>query len=135
MKALWYAAKVVRTPYLTPGGPDVTKLKLSVNGVPAGTPVTVTATLSDLNFNNSNGAEPTQNIASAEAFIDVPPWMPGATPIALSASDGSFNAKTEKAAATLSTTGLSKGKHLVYVRGKDAGGSTGPVTAVFLKIK
>ncbi|MFZ5550457.1 MAG: M14 family metallopeptidase [Pseudomonadota bacterium] len=135
MKALWYAAKVVRTPYLTPGGPDVTKLKLSANGVPAGTPVTVTATLSDLNFNNSNGTEPTQNIASAEAFIDVAPWMPGATPIALSASDGSFNAKTEKATATLSTTGLSKGKHLVYVRGKDANGSTGPVTAVFLKIK
>jgi carboxypeptidase T len=61
--------------------------------------------------------------------------MPGATPIALTAKDGSFNAKTEKASATLSTTGLSKGRHLVYVRGVDASGNPGPITAGFLKIK
>lgn len=134
LKALWYAAKVVRTPYQTPAGPDVTAAKLSVNNVPPGTPVTLTATVTDTRYNNSNGTEPTQNIAGAEAYIDVPPWMPGATPIALSAKDGSYNAKTEKATATLSTTGLAKGKHLVYVRGVDAAGNIGPVTATFLKI-
>jgi carboxypeptidase T len=135
LNALWYAAKVVRTPYLTPAGPDVTGVKLGSNNVPPGTPVTLAATVNDTRYNNSNGAEPTQNIASAEAFIDVPPWMPGATPIPLAAKDGSFNAKTEKVSATLSTTGLAKGKHLVYVRGVDASGNIGPVTATFLKIK
>jgi carboxypeptidase T len=135
MRALWYAAKAVRAPYQTPAGPDVTAVKFSVNNVPPGTPVTLTATVDDTRYNNSNGAEPTQNIASAEAYIDVPPWMPGATPIPLSAKDGAFNAKTEKASATLSTTGLSKGKHLVYVRGVDASGNPGPITAGFLKIK
>ena len=135
LKALWYAAKVVRTPYLTPAGPDVTKVKLSDNGVPPGTPVTVTATVDDTHYSTRNGTEPTQNIAAAEAYIDLPPWMPGATPIPLSAVDGAFNAKTEKANATLSTTGLSKGKHLVFVRGKDASGNFGPVEAVFLKLK
>lgn len=135
LPALVYMAKVLRTPYLTAGGPDVTALKLSTNGVPAGTPVTLTATVTDTRFNNSKGTEPTQNITAAEAYIDVPPWMPGATPVALSAKDGSFNSKTEVASATLSTTGLSKGKHLVYVRGKDASGNLGAVSAVFLKIK
>jgi carboxypeptidase T len=32
--ALIYAAKVARTPYLTPSGPDVTHLSLSGNSVP-----------------------------------------------------------------------------------------------------
>ena len=36
---------------------------------------------------------------------------------------------------TLSTTGMSLGKHFVWVRGVDAAGNKGPVSAVFLKIK
>jgi carboxypeptidase T len=134
LNALWYAAKVVRTPYLTPAGPDVTKVKLSVNKVPPGTPVTLTATIDDTHYSTRNGTEPTQNVAGAEAFVDLAPWMPGATPIALTASDGTFDAKTEKATVTLATGSLSKGKHLVFVRGTDAAGNKGPVTAVFLKI-
>ena len=135
MNALWYAAKVVRTPYLTPAGPDSTGLKLSANGIPAGTPTTLTATIDDTRYNNSNGSEPTQNIAGAEVFVDVPPWMPGATALSMSAADGSFNTKTEKATLTLSTTGMSKGKHLLFVRGVDASGNKGPVSAKFLKIQ
>jgi hypothetical protein len=135
LPALVYMAKVLRTPYLTPAGPDVTKLRLSTNGVPAGTPVTLTATATDTRFNNSKGTEPTQNIAGVEAYIDVPPWMPGATPLVLGPKDGAFNSKTEVASTTLSTTGLSQGKHLVFVRGKDAAGNLGAVSAVFLKIK
>jgi len=134
LNALWYAAKVVRTPYVTPAGPDVTRLRLSVNKVPPGTPVTLTATLDDTHYSTRNGTEPSQVIAGAEAFVDVPPWMPGATPIALAAADGAFDAKTEKATVTLSTGTLAKGKHLVYVRGTDAAGNKGPVTAIFLKI-
>jgi carboxypeptidase T len=135
LDALMYAARVVRTPYITPAGPDALQVKLSANGVPAGTPVTVTATIDDTRFNNSNGTEPTQNIASAEVFVDTPPWMPGATPKAMSASDGSFNSKVEGVTLSLSTTGMTQGKHFVWVRGVDASGNKGPVSAVFLKIK
>jgi hypothetical protein len=135
LKALWYAAKVVRTPYLTPAGPDVTAVKLSTNGIPAGTPVTLTAAVDDTHYSTRNGTEPTQNIAGAEAYVDLPPWMPGATPLVLGATDGAWDAKSEKASTTLSTTGLSKGKHLVFVRGRDTAGNWGPVSATFLKIK
>ena len=73
LPALLYAAKVVRTPYLTPAGPDVTSVKLSnkaaTKGVAAGTPVTLTASVTDTRFSTRKGIEPTQAIAAAEAFI------------------------------------------------------------------
>jgi carboxypeptidase T len=138
LPALIYAAKVVRTPYQTPAGPDVTALALagtaSTTGVPMGSGVTIDTTLSDARFNNTNGVEPTQAVAEVQAFIDVPPWLPGAVPIALVASDGSFNSTVEAATGTLSTAGLSLGRHTVYVRGRDAAGNWGAVSAVFLNV-
>jgi carboxypeptidase T len=134
LNALMYAAKVARTPYLTPAGPETTKLKLSNTDVPAGTPVTVTATVTDKRFSTANGKEPVLKVAGAEAFIDVPPWEAGATPLALSAADGKFNGKSEDVTGVLSTSGLAAGKHTVYVQGTAAGGQDGPVSAMFLTI-
>ena len=135
LQALIYAAKVVRTPYLTPAGPDVTGLTLNSGaGVSPGTPVTLTASVTDTRFNQSNGAEPVQAIAAAEAYIDVPPWLPGAVPLALSPADGGFNSSTEAVTGTLATGGLTVGRHLVYVRGIDASGQAGPFSAAFLDV-
>jgi carboxypeptidase T len=134
LQALFYAAKVARAPYLLPGGPDVTAPTLGANGVPAGTPVGLTANVSDVRFNNQNGTEPVQPIAGAAAYIDVPPWAPGAVAIPLAAADGSFNTATEAVAGTLPTGGLSNGRHLVWVRGWDTSGQEGPPSAVFLDI-
>ena len=131
LPALVYAAKVVRTPYITPGGPDVLAPMLSGDasgaGVPAGMPVTLTASATDTRFNNSNGAEPTQSIAAAEYTIDVPPWQPGAVAVPLQASDGSFDTSTEGLTGTVATTGLAAGPHLVYLRARDASGTWGTV--------
>lgn len=138
LPALIYSAKVVRAPYQIPGGADVTTLSLSNDasgaGVAAGTPVTLTASATHTRFNQSNGTEPVRNVTAAQAFIDVPPWSAGATPITLAASDGSFNATTEAVSGTLNTTGLSLGKHMVFVRAQAASGQWGPVTAQFLNI-
>ena len=139
LAALKYAAKVVRAPYITPAGPDVTSLSLagtaSTAGVIAGTNVTLSGTVSDARFNNSNGTEATQTIAAAEYYVDVPHWSPGAVANALAASDGSFGSVTENITGTISTTGLSVGKHIVYVRSKDQSGAWGSVSAVFLVIR
>lgn len=134
LPALVYAAKVVRAPYVTPSGPDVTSVNLSSAGVPAGTDVTITASASDLRFSTRNGTEATQNITNVEYYIDQAPWETGAVAYPLSATDGSFNEKTEGATGTIDTTGLSDGKHLIYVRSKDASGTWGAVTAEFLTI-
>lgn len=138
LPALIYAAKVVRTPYITPAGPDVASVALSggaaTDGVAAGTPVTLSATASDLRFSTANGTEATQNIAAAEYYLDKAPWEAGATPIALLPQDGAFNAKSESLSGSVDTTGLATGKHLLYVRARDAGGSWGAVSASFLVI-
>jgi carboxypeptidase T len=138
LNALIYAAKVVRTPYITPGGPEVTGLTLSGNaattGVTPGTPVTLSGSATDTRFNNSSGAEPVQAIAAAQYTIDTPPWDPQARTRVIQASDGSFNTTTEALSAALKTSGLAPGLHTVYVRARDAGGTWGPVTASFLRI-
>lgn len=130
MPALVYAAKVVRAPYVTPAGPDA----LTVTTVGTSGTVTLNATIDDTRFNQSNGTEATQSIAGAEYYIDTPPWGAGATAFAMSAADGSFNSGIEKVTANINTSNLSAGKHLIYVRGKDAAGNWGAVSASFLNV-
>jgi carboxypeptidase T len=134
MPALVYAARVARTPYLTPAGPDALDVALSAGAVAPGTAVTLTATLNDSRFNNQNGAEPVQNIAAAEYYIDTPPWVTTTTPIPLpmTPADGSFNSPVEGALAAVDTGALAGGRHTIYVRGQDAAGNWGPVSAQFL---
>ncbi len=138
LNALIYAAKVVRTPYITPSGPDVSALSLggtaSTTGVQVGTAVSLAGTASDTRYNNTNGTQPTQKIAAAEYYIDTPPWVSGATSTALTATDGSFNAKTEAIRGTINTSSLSVGKHIVYVRSRDISGNWGAFSAAFLKV-
>jgi subtilisin-like proprotein convertase family protein len=137
MASLLYALKVVRTPYITPAGPDAINVSLDLGsaapGVPSGTVVNLSASLNDGRFNNSNGTEPTQNIAAAEYYLDTPPWD-GGTAVAMSASDGNFNSTVERVSAAIDTTSLSQGQHILYVRGQDASGNWGAVGAVFLYI-
>jgi carboxypeptidase T len=124
LNSLKYALKVARAPYQLPAGPEA--ISVAVSGS------TLTATLNDARFNNSNGTEPSQTVASAEYFIDTPPWKSGATAIAMSASDGSFSSSSEGVTATVNTANLSSGKHIIFVRGKDSSNNVGPVSAVFL---
>ena len=94
----------------------------------------LSATANDARYNNSNGTEGSQNVTSAAYYVDTPPWASGATANAMTASDGSFNASSEGLNGTVSSAGLSSGKHTVYVRAQDALGNWGPVSAVFLTV-
>lgn len=138
LAALKYAAKVVRTPYITPSGPDVSVLSLNNNTVSAvvtqGTPVTFKATATDLRFNQTNGTEPTQNVTSIEYAWDIPFWAPGATVVAAPAADGAYNSTTESVNLSLATSGLSIGKHTLFVRALDASGVYGATSAIFLTV-
>jgi len=132
LEALIYAAKVVRTPYLTPAGPEISDATVTTTVVAPGDMVILQATADDTRFNNTNGAEPSQTVSAAEFFIDAPPWHPGAMPTAMSALDGSFDSSVELVEGTIHTTGLVDGRHMVYVRSRDADGNWGPVSAVFI---
>lgn len=134
MPSLLYAAKAAGAPYQVAAGPETTSLSVSNPSVPAGTSVTLNGTVDDTKYNNSNGSEPTQNIAAAEYYIDTPPGRAGAVAHAMQASDGSFNNKSEGVTAIVNTSGLSSGKHTIFVRGRDISGNWGTLTAVFLNI-
>ncbi|MCP4746466.1 MAG: carboxypeptidase [Desulfobacteraceae bacterium] len=139
MPSLIYAAKVVRTPYLTPAGPDV--VDLTVNSadsqsspVSAGALITISATINDTRYNNSNGTEPAQQIRAAEYYVNTPAWE-GGLPKAMTAGDGTYNTAVEHVKATIDTTGMNPGQHIVFVRGQDADDNWGAFSAVFLYIQ
>ena len=134
LNALVYAAKVARTPYQTPAGPDAVSPAVSPGSVASGDPVVLTATIDDTRYRQTNGTEPTQAIAAAEYYIDTPPWQAGVAANAMTATDGSFSGTTEGVTATVNSAGLSTGRHILFVRGKDANGNWGAFSAVFLTV-
>jgi carboxypeptidase T len=136
LPALTYAAKVARTPYLTPAGPDIVSAAVAPEPVFSGTMVQLTATVDDTRYNNRNGVEPTQNIAAAEYYVDTPPWITSTPPIGkpMTAADGAFDEKIEAVQASVDISGLSGGRHIIFVRGRDTGGNWGAFQAVFLTI-
>lgn len=136
LAGLVYAAKVVGLPYLTPAGPDTLDVALSPARSAIGSSIQVTATVDDARYQNSNGFEPTQNVVAAEYTIDAPPWMTGTVPAGhpLTALDGAFDSTSEGVTATADTAGLSAGRHILFVRGQDAAGNWGPVSAAFFEL-
>ncbi|MBN1666546.1 MAG: hypothetical protein JW862_05640 [Anaerolineales bacterium] len=127
-----YAHKIARAPYMLAYGPEALDVTATPGIIDPGDPVTLTATINDTRYNNQSGTQPTQNIAAAEYYLDIPPWETGAVAVPMSASDGSFDSKAEAVSANLDTSSLAGGKHLLYVRGQDVDGNWGPVSAVFL---
>lgn len=134
LQALLYAAKVVRTPYMTPSGPDAINLALSEAEVIVGQNPTLSATINDTRYSSRNGSEPVQTISQAEYYIDTPPWISGATAIPMAAADGSFNSSMEAVTTVVATSGLTQGRHTLFIRGKDQAGNWGAVSAIFLTV-
>jgi hypothetical protein len=125
--ALKYAARAAAAPYKLPSGPDTYNLAATAPTQGAGGYyTTVSATIDDVRYNQSNGTQTTYAIKGAYAYVDRLPWDPMATPIPLSASDGGFNGKTEAVRGDVSLAGLSPGRHLIYIQGVNTfGGSAG----------
>ncbi|MVN85377.1 carboxypeptidase [Deinococcus sp. HMF7620] len=130
--ALLYALRVARAPYQLGSGPDSVSVTAPAS-VAAGASFTLSASADITRFNTSNGSEPARTVAGAEYFIDTPPWA-GGTASAMTAADGSFNTNRENVQATVSTSGLSAGKHTVYVRARNNSGTYGPVSALFVTV-
>ena len=132
LQALLYAAKVARTPYMTPSGPDTLQLNAPVSILASNQNFTITATIDD--FRYGNFSEPRQNIKAAQSSIDVPIWeLEDETNLMLPV-DGTFNQVEESVEATISTAGFSGGRHTIFIRGQDTDGNWGAVSAIFIEI-
>ena len=128
---LIYLAKISRTPYLTSHGPDANTVATNPPSVPQGVPSQLTASITFAWSNNSFS----QNVGAAEYYIDTPPWG-GGTAIPM---NGSFNSPTVAVDATIDTTGLSAGRHVIFVQGRGVNDfqgfqTWGPITAAFLDV-
>jgi carboxypeptidase T len=134
LEALIYAAKVARTPYMTPLGPDALNLVVTPTSGNVSDPVSLTATIDDTRYRSRTG-EPTQSITAAEYYIDIPPWQTGAVTYSMTPADGNFNSKVENVTASVDTTGLSEGRHMLFVRGQDADGNWGAFSAIFFNLE
>lgn len=135
LPALLYAARVVRTPYLTPAGPDALNVSVSPQVAVPGEAVVIAATIDDTRYNTANGAEPIQNIAAAEYYVDVPPWLMAPAPMAhpMVAADGAFDQPVEDVEASIDASELGWGRHILFVRGQDSDGNWGAFSAVFVR--
>ncbi len=134
MPALIYAFKAARRPYMDPKGPDALNVAVSAASVSAGDVVTLTATLDDSRyFSGGHGDEPVQAIQAARYTIDTPSWQGGVTH-PMDPTDGAFDTSVEEATVTIDTTGMTNGRHILFVEGQDADGNWGVPTAVFLEV-
>lgn len=117
-----YALRAAREPFTMPSGPDI--LNLSIKDK------TLQATVTDTLYNGTTNVT-LHTITAAEYYVKTPPWVNGATPITMKASDGNFDQKSEKVEAVLSVDDLKNPKTPIFVRAKDSGGFWGPVFAVY----
>jgi hypothetical protein len=104
-------------------GPSVSGLALTPNPSNGSSPVTFTATVSDLSSGGSN-------VTQAEYFIDSSGASGSGT--ALAASDSAFDSVTEAVTATIDPTPLTSGSHTIYIHGRDSAGNWGAFTSIVL---
>lgn len=133
LQALLYAAKVVRAPYQLPFGPEAREVRVEPDLAVLGESLQLSAVLDDSRSSTVGGSVPVQPIASASAYLGLPPWAAGAQAIALQAQDGGFNTSVEIVAGSLSTLGT--GRQMVYVQGEDTSGARGPVGAALVDVR
>jgi hypothetical protein len=134
-----YMARVARAPYLLTRGPDTTLVAAQPMTVTQGVPSALTATINYAWEYHGAYSNYLQNVGAAEYYLDTPPWA-GGTPVAMQAADGSFDEPVEGVQASVDTSGIAVGRHILFVRGRGVTSyegyqSWGPVSAAWLDVQ
>ena len=138
LATLVYAAKASRQPYALPFGPDAVALTF-LGPTLIGQPVMLQARVDDGRYgagggNNPSGQVTSQPVAAAYYYVDLAPWEAGAVAHPMAASDGSFDSSSELVSATIDSSSLTPGQHIIFVQGEDTDGDRGVVSAIFLNL-
>ena len=135
LQALLRAVKMARNPYRLAYGPETLNLAGPADPVDGGASFQVSAVINDTLYSTYGTDIPNQYISEARYTIDEPSWMPGAVTYSMQAVDGHFvDEKIEDVIAQVSTSGLSVGRHILFVEGKDAQGRWGPPNAIYFTV-
>ena len=134
-QSLEYAFKAIQAPYRSPAGPEVLNLTISVPSLTLESNRIPRASVDDTRYSSANGIEPTQPVITATFTVDQLPWSTS-PPVAypMTPSDGNFDENIEAVQGTIDTSGLTTGRHIIYVRGQDAAGNWGVLSAIFLDV-
>ena len=142
--ALYYAAKSSFRPYQTSAGPDSTDLAIDLKTIFAGLLITLSATADSTRYDDGNLSSEGitegldlpdfEPISGARYSFDAPSWVPDTELFEMTAADGEFNTTVEQLLATVDTTGLSAGRHTLFVESLVADGAYGVPTAIFLDV-
>ena len=142
--ALYYAAKSSFRPYQTSEGPDSIDLDVDLKATVAGLPVTLSATADSTRYDDGNlssegiteGIElpDFKPVGGARYSFDTPSWVPGTELFEMMAADGAFDSTVEELVATVDTSGLTPGRHTLFVESLAADGTYGVPSAIFIDV-
>lgn len=122
--ALLHAAKLVRTPYMTIHGPEVSDIEVTnqEDGV-----VVIRAAISD----SGNGDD---NVAAARLSVDWPSWSGQSEFMMMQPEDGSFDSPYETVVTEVQLNNAAQERVIVYIEGQDDTGHWGVTSAVFVDL-
>ena len=142
--AFYYTAKSAFRPYQTSAGPDSIDLDVDLKTVVAGLSVELIATADSTRYDDGNLSSENitegldlpefKAIGGARYSFDAPSWVPGTELFEMMAADGEFDSTVESLLATIDTTGLSAGRHTLFVESLVDDDIYGVPTAVFLDV-
>lgn len=132
IKALLYAFKAARRPYMNPAGPESIDTSLSAEKIAPGATLTLTTRADDTRYDSAGwGEEPVQPIKGARYSIDQPSWMDGTQTFSLSPLDGSLDSPVENLFDYVDTSLLTPGRHTIFIESQDLDGNWGVPGAAF----
>lgn len=135
INAMMYAARVARTPYQTPSGPDVSDIRVAPNILLPGESATLMLQADGTRFStlpdSTSPIEPPRLIDGVEIFVDTLPWQGTAT-VNAAPDDGAFDSAQETASVSIASAGLSVGRHTIFAQAIASNGQEGPISADFL---
>ena len=128
-----YAAKVAKTPFFTPKGPDVLCITLSAPGALEGDTIVASVDVSDsvrvVHANDGNTLFGTggQDVDTVELYINCHPFT--STCVTAASVQVSSTGTTATGVALPFSAPAGEGEHTIYIRAKDSAGYEGAVTA------
>jgi len=128
---LVYAIKSTRLPYINPAGPEVTEIHLDKKEVNRGEHINVEAIAnSSLTYSNDSQGF----ISGVNYTLDSPSWITDTISFEMESMDGEFNSQVERAIASIDTTTLAIGRHILLVEGQINYDTWGVPSAEFFSV-
>ena len=129
--ALIRGIKLARRPYMDTFGPESSFVSIPTRPVNPNIPMVITVQIDDTLYSTHQGGIASQNIKAIRYSFDKPSWIEGANPKII---ERTFTAPKVDATLALDVTGLTAGRHMLFIEGQDVSGKWGVPTAAYFEV-